>query len=164
MNQASHYVDALYWLLGNVDFVSGTTATMARRIEAEDTGCAILQFRNGAIATINVTMLTYPKNYEGSITIIGEKGLVKIGGIAVNRVDKWEFSNYDDDDKVVADASYNTQSVYGYGHQPYYRNVVDVLLGKTIPSTDGRDGRKSVEIIEAIYRSAKMGCRVNLPL
>ncbi len=80
MNQASHYADALYWLLGNVDSVMAYTATMARRIEAEDTGCAILHFRNGIIATINfVTMLTYPKNFEGSITIIGEKGTVKIG-------------------------------------------------------------------------------------
>ncbi|MDI9572432.1 MAG: Gfo/Idh/MocA family oxidoreductase, partial [Candidatus Cloacimonadota bacterium] len=162
MNQASHYVDALYWLLGNVDSVMAYTATMARRIEAEDTGCAILHFRNGIIATINVTMLTYPKNFEGSITIIGEKGTVKIGGVAVNKIEKWEFEDYDDDDRIAQDANYQPPNVYGFGHNPYYRNVIDVLLGKDVPSTDGRDGRKSVEIIQAIYRSAKTGKRVSL--
>ncbi|HPH71158.1 MAG TPA: Gfo/Idh/MocA family oxidoreductase, partial [Candidatus Cloacimonas sp.] len=152
MNQASHYVDALYWLLGNVDNVMAYTATMARRIEAEDTGCAILHFRNGIIATLNVTMLTFPKNFEGSITIIGEKGTVKIGGVAVNKIEKWEFEDYDDDDRIAQDANYQPPNVYGFGHNPYYRNVIDVLLGKDVPSTDGRDGRKSVEIIQAIYR------------
>ena len=164
MNQASHYVDALYWLLGNVDNVMAYTATMARRIEAEDTGCAILHFRNGIIATLNVTMLTFPKNFEGSITIIGEKGTVKIGGVAVNKIEKWEFEDYDDDDRIAQDANYQPPNVYGFGHNPYYRNVIDVLLGKDVPSTDGRDGRKSVEIIQAIYRSAKNGKRISLPL
>jgi len=164
MNQASHYVDAIYWLLGNVDSVMASTATMARRIEAEDTGCAILHFRNGIIATLNVTMLTYPKNFEGSITIIGEKGTVKVGGMAVNKIEKWEFEDYDDDDRIAQDANYQPPNVYGFGHNPYYRNVVDVLLGRALPSTDGRDGRKSVEIIQAIYRSAKTGKRVSLPL
>jgi len=164
MNQASHYVDAMYWLLGNVDSVMSYTATMARRIEAEDTGCAILHFRSGIIATLNVTMLTYPKNFEGSITIIGEKGSVKVGGVAVNKIEKWEFEDYDDDDRIALDANYQPPNVYGFGHNPYYRNVIDVLLGIGTPSTDGRDGRKSVEIIQAIYRSAKTGKRVSLPL
>lgn len=164
MNQASHYVDAIYWLLGNVESVSAITATMARKIEAEDTGCAILHFRNGIIASINVTMLTYPKNFEGSITIIGEKGIVKVGGVAVNKIEKWEFEDYDDDDRIALDTNYIPPNVYGFGHNPYYRNVIDVLLGKAVPSTDGRDGRKSVEIIQAIYRSAKTGKKVSLPL
>lgn len=164
MNQASHYVDAIYWLLGNVDSVMAYTATMARRIEAEDTGCAILHFRSGIIASLNVTMLTYPKNFEGSITIIGEKGTVKVGGFAVNKIEKWEFEDYDDDDKIATDTAYQPPNVYGFGHNPYYRNVIDVLLGKAVPATNGRDGRKSVEIIQAIYRSAKTGKRVSLPL
>jgi len=164
MNQASHYVDAIYWLLGNVDSVSAFTATMARNIEAEDTGSAILHFRNGIIASINVTMLTYPKNFEGSITIIGEKGTVKVGGVAVNKIEKWEFEEYDDDDRIALDSNYIPPNVYGFGHNPYYRNVIDTILGKAVPSTDGRDGRKSVEIIQAIYRSAKTGKRISLPL
>ena len=164
MNQASHYVDALYWLLGNVQSVMASTATMARRIEAEDSGCAILNFRSGIIATLNVTMLTYPKNFEGSITIIGEKGTVKVGGMAVNKIEKWEFEDYDDDDRIAQDTNYQPPNVYGFGHNPYYRNVVDVLLERGVPATDGRDGRKSVEIIQAIYLSAKTGNRVSLPL
>jgi len=164
MNQASHYVDAMYWLLGNVESVSAYTATMARKIEAEDTGCAILHFRNGIIASINVTMLTYPKNFEGSITIIGEKGIVKVGGVAVNKIEKWEFEEYDDDDRIVLDSNYMPPNVYGFGHNPYYRNVIDTLLNRAVPCTDGRDGRKSVEIIQAIYESAKTGKRISLPL
>ncbi|MCB5271135.1 MAG: Gfo/Idh/MocA family oxidoreductase [Candidatus Cloacimonetes bacterium] len=164
MNQASHYVDAMYWLLGNVESVSAYTATMARNIEAEDTGSAIIHFRNGIIASINVTMLTYPKNFEGSITIIGEKGTVKVGGVAVNKIEQWEFEEYDDDDRLALGSNYIPPNIYGFGHNPYYRNVIDTLLGRAVPSTDGRDGRKSVEIIQAIYRSAKTGKRVSLPL
>jgi UDP-N-acetyl-2-amino-2-deoxyglucuronate dehydrogenase len=164
MNQASHYVDALYWLLGNVNSVMAYTATMARKIEAEDTGCAIIEFRRGTVATLNVTMLAYPKNFEGSITLIGEKGIVKVGGVAVNKIEKWEFEDYNDDDRLALDANYQPPNVYGFGHTPYYRNVVDVLLGEANPATDGRDGRRSLEIIQAIYLSAKTGKKVSLPL
>lgn len=164
MNQASHYVDSLQWLIGPVDSVMAETATMARKIEAEDTGCAILKFRNGVIGSINVTMLTYPKNFEGSITILGEKGSVKIGGIAINHIDKWEFAEYDDDDRIVEESNYQPKNVYGLGHFPYYKNVVNTLSGETEANTDGREGRKSLEIIKAIYLSAKTGKKVALPL
>lgn len=164
MNQASHYVDSLYWLIGEVDSVLAETATLERKIESEDTGCAILKFRNGAIGTINVTMLTYPKNFEGSITILGEKGTVKIGGVAINKIEKWDFSEYDDDDKLIEESNYEPKNVYGFGHLPYFMNVVDTLLGRTEPETDGRCGRKSLEIIKAIYMSAKSGRKVTLPL
>ncbi|MDP8232042.1 MAG: Gfo/Idh/MocA family oxidoreductase [Candidatus Zophobacter franzmannii] len=164
MNQASHYVDAIYWLIGNVESVMAETATLERNIEAEDTGVAILKFRSGVVATINVTMLTYPKNFEGSITILGEKGTVKIGGVAINNVEKWEFAEYDDDDKLITDSNYQPPNIYGFGHIPYYQNVVDVLAGKAVPKTDGRDGRKSVEIIQAIYKSSRDKVKVSLPL
>ncbi|PID28345.1 MAG: oxidoreductase [Candidatus Cloacimonadota bacterium] len=163
-NQASHYVDAIHWLIGEVESVMAETATMERRIETEDTGSAILKFRNGVIGSLNVTMLTYPKNFEGSITVLGEKGTVKIGGIAVNKIEKWEFSEYDDDDRLVEEANYQPQNVYGLGHLPYYKNVTDTLLGKAEANTDGRSGRKSLEIIHAVYRSAKTGKKIALPL
>lgn len=164
MNQASHYVDALYWLIGSVESVTAETATLARKIEAEDSGSAVIKFRNGAIGSINVTMLTYPKNYEGSITILGEKGTVKIGGLAVNKIEKWDFEDYDEDDKFIEQSNYQPPNVYGYGHIPYYQNVIDTLKGKTKANTDGRSGRKSLELILGIYRSAKTGKRVNFPL
>jgi UDP-N-acetyl-2-amino-2-deoxyglucuronate dehydrogenase len=164
MNQASHYVDLVQWLVGPVESVMAKTATLARRIEAEDSGAAVLKFRSGAIGVIEVTMLTFPRNLEGSITILGEKGSVKIGGTAVNRVEHWQFADYDDDDKLVEQANTNPPSVYGFGHEGYYRNVVSVLRGQATPDTDGRAGRKSLELILGIYESAKTGRDVPLPL
>jgi len=164
MNQASHYVDALYWLIGPVDHVMAETATMARKIETEDTGSAILKFRNGVIGTLNVTLLVYPKNFEGSITVLGEKGTVKLGGIAVNKIEKWEFDEFNEDDTSVFDSSYQPPNVYGYGHLQYYYNVIKALKGEIEPDIDGRDGRKSLEIIKAIYLSAKEGKKIALPL
>lgn len=164
MNQASHYVDLIQWLVGPVESVMARTATMARRIEAEDSGAAILKFRNGAIGVIEVTMLTYPRNLEGSITLVGETGTVKIGGTAVNKVEHWQFASYDDDDKLVEAAATNPPNVYGFGHAGYYRNVLSVLRDEAAPDTDGRSGRKSLELILGIYESAKTGREVPLPL
>ncbi|MBK7908416.1 MAG: Gfo/Idh/MocA family oxidoreductase [Gemmatimonadetes bacterium] len=164
MNQASHYVDLVQWFMGPVESVMAKTATMARRIEAEDSGAAVLKFRNGAIGVLEVTMLTFPKNLEGSITLLGERGTVKIGGTAVNRIEHWQFADYDDDDKLVESANTNPTSVYGFGHEPYYRNVLKVLRGQAAPETDGRAGRKSLELILGIYESAKTGREVPLPL
>ena len=164
MNQASHYVDLVQWLVGPVESVIAKTATLARRIEAEDSGVAVLKFRSGALGCIEVSMLTYPKNLEGSITILGETGTVKIGGTAVNKVESWQFSDYDDDDKTVDAASTSPPSVYGFGHEGYYRNVLEVLRGGAKADTDGRGGRKSLELILGIYESARTGAEVPLPL
>jgi UDP-N-acetyl-2-amino-2-deoxyglucuronate dehydrogenase len=164
MNQASHYVDLFQWLLGPVESVVAKTATLARRIEAEDSGAAVMRFRSGALGVMEVTMLTYPKNLEGSITVLGERGTAKIGGTAVNRVEHWIFADYDDDDKLVEAASTNPPNVYGFGHEAYYRNVVAVLRGEAPPETDGRAGRKSLELILGIYESARTGRDVPLPL
>ena len=164
MNQASHYVDLIQWLMGPVESVMAKTATLARRIETEDTGIAILKFRSGALGTIEVTMLAYPRNLEGSLTILGEKGSAKVGGTAVNKIEHWDFADPDDDDKLVEGANTNPPSVYGLGHQGYYRNVLAVLRGEAKPDTDGRAGRKSLELILGIYESAKTGREVPLPL
>lgn len=161
MNQASHYVDMIEWLIGPVASVMAYTATQARNIEAEDSGVAAVRFCNGAMGTINVNMLTYPKNYEGSITIMGETGTIKVGGIAVNKIEMWDFMNYDDDDKLVDNSAYNPPNVYGFGHSGYYRNVINVLRNTAVPDTDGREGLKSLELISAIYKSASNGIQVN---
>jgi UDP-N-acetyl-2-amino-2-deoxyglucuronate dehydrogenase len=163
-NQASHYVDLVQWLVGPVESVMAKTATQARRIEAEDSGIGIIKFRSGALGVIEVNVLTYPRNLEGSITILGEKGSVKIGGTAVNKVEHWLFADYDDDDKLVETANTNPPNVYGFGHEGYYRNVVAVLRGEARPETDGRAGRKSLELILGMYESAKTGCEVPIPL
>jgi UDP-N-acetyl-2-amino-2-deoxyglucuronate dehydrogenase len=164
MNQASHYVDLLDWVIGPVESVQAYTATLERNIQVEDTGVVSIRWRTGALGSMNVTMLTYPKNLEGSITVIGEKGTVRVGGVAVNRIDHWEFADSDPDDQKVQQASYETSSVYGFGHPAYYDNVIRSLRGEAVPETDGREGLHSLEILIATYQSARDGRRVALPL
>lgn len=164
MNQASHYVDLLEWLIGPIDSLHAYTATLARDIEAEDSGVLSVRWRNGALGSLNCTMLTYPKNLEGSITILGEKGTVRVGGVAVNEIQEWQFADSDVDDEKIKAASYETTSVYGFGHPLYYDNVIQVLRGEAEPDVDGREGLKSLEVLIAAYRSARDGVRVGLPL
>ncbi|AOG12767.1 putative dehydrogenase (plasmid) [Agrobacterium sp. RAC06] len=128
MNQASHYVDLLDWLIGPVEKVQAMMST-TRDIEVEDTGVLNVKWRNGALGSMSVTMLTFPKNLEGSITILGEKGTVRVGGVAVNDIQIWDFDESMDYDQEIMAANYETTSVYGLGHPLYYKNVVDVLRG-----------------------------------
>lgn len=164
MNQASHYVDMLDWLIGPVESVQAYTATLARDIEVEDTGVLALRWRAGTLGSLNVTMVTYPKNLEGSITILGERGTVRVGGTAVNTIEHWKFETADPMDEEVERASYETISVYGHGHPRYYQNVIQTLRGAAAADTDGREGLHSLEILIATYLSARDGRRVALPL
>jgi UDP-N-acetyl-2-amino-2-deoxyglucuronate dehydrogenase len=164
MNQASHYIDLIDWVVGPVESVQAYVGTLARNIQVEDTATVGVRWRSGALGSINVTMLTYPRNLEGSITVIGEKGTVRIGGVAVNEIQHWEFAEPDADDERVKGASYETTSVYGFGHPLYYDNVIQVLRGEADPETDGREGLRSLELLIASYMSARDGRRVALPL
>lgn len=163
MNQASHYVDLMEWLIGPVQDVQAMISTH-RDIETEDTGVMNIRWRNGALGSMAVTMCTYPKNLEGSITILGETGTVRIGGMAVNEIQEWNFADSRDYDQQVKTANYETTSVYGFGHPLYYRNVIDVMRGKAEPITDGREGLKSLELLIAAYLSARDNKIVSLPL
>jgi UDP-N-acetyl-2-amino-2-deoxyglucuronate dehydrogenase len=151
MNQASHYVDLITWLIGQPKYISALLSTQKRRIEMEDSAAIALKWPNGALGSINVTMLTYPKNLEGSITILGEKGTVKIGGIALNKVEAWEFAELDAQD---TDPSYATDSVYGFGHSIFYKNVINHLKGKTSVVFDGDEGLESLKLLERIYKDS----------
>ena len=164
MNQASHYVDLLEWLIGPIADVQAMTGTLARNIEVEDSGVLNVRWRNGALGSMAVSMLTYPKNLEGSITILGEKGTVRVGGVAVNEIQIWDFAEPQPEDADIQAASYQTTSVYGFGHPLYFKNVIDVLRGEAEPETDGREGLKSLEVLIAAYRSARDRCTVSLPL
>ncbi len=163
MNQASHYVDLLDWLIGPVEKVQAMMST-TRDIEVEDTGVLNVRWRNGALGSMSVTMLTYPKNLEGSITLLGEKGTVRVGGVAVNDIQLWQFDEAKDYDQHIQNANYETSSVYGFGHPLYYKNVIEVLRGSAEPETDGREGLKSLELLIAAYLSARDGKTVSLPL
>ena len=164
MNQASHYIDLLDWLIGPVESVMAYTATLARNIEVEDSGAAAIRWRSGAMGTLNVTMLAYPKNLEGSIVILGEKGSARIGGVAVNEIQHWDFADKCPDDEDIRQASYATTSVYGFGHPLYYDNIIKTLRGEAEAETDGREGLKSLELLIAMYLSARDGKRIALPL
>jgi len=163
MNQASHYVDLLDWLIGPVDHVQCMMST-TREIEVEDTGVLNVKWRNGALGSMSVTMLTYPQNFEGSITILGERGTVRVAGVAVNDIQEWQFDEPRDYDDTVQSANYQTNSVYGFGHPLYYSNVIATLRGEAEPETDGREGLKSLELLIAAYQSARDGRTVPLPL
>lgn len=164
MNQASHYVDLLDWLIGPIESVQAYTGTLERNIQVEDSGVLNVRWRSGALGSMNVTMLTYPKNLEGSITILGEKGTVRVGGVAVNEIQQWQFAEPHEDDEKVKAASYETTSVYGFGHPLYYNNVINTLRGEAEPEADGREGLKALEVLIAVYLSARDGKRVPLPL
>ncbi len=164
MNQASHYVDLVDWLIGPVESVQAYTATLARNIQVEDTATVGIRWRSGALGSVNVTMLAYPKNYEGSLTILGEHGTVRVGGVAVNEIQHWQFADSRPEDADIHAASYSTTSVYGFGHPLYYENVIKALRGEVEAETDGREGLRSLEVLIASYLSARDGRRVALPL
>lgn len=163
MNQASHYVDLLAWLGGSISEVQAMTGTLARNIECEDTAVLNLRWQSGAIGSMCVSMLTYPKNFEGSITILGERGTVRLDGLALNQIKCWQFLDKNDIAEVES-LSYHPTSVYGNGHGLYYENVINVLRGKSEPISDGRSGLKSLELLIAAYVSAQEKKSIYLPL
>jgi predicted dehydrogenase len=162
-NQASHHVDLLEWMLGEVDSVFAVATTALVNIEAEDTAVAILRFTSGALGIVEATTATRPKDLEGSISILGEGGTVEIGGFAVNKMKVWNFVNSEpDDDLVLEKYSINPPNVYGYGHKAYYEHVVDCTLNNKQHLVDGLEGRKSLELINALYESVETGREVKL--
>ena len=162
-NQASHHIDLLEWMLGDVESVFAKSKTALVEIEAEDTAVVILKFRNGALGVIEATTAIRPKDLEGSLSVLGEKGSVEIGGFAVNEMKTWNFSeSLDDDEEVIEKYSVNPPNVYGFGHQAYYEHVIDCLDNKTAQLVDGLQGRRSLELINAIYESIETGKEVSL--
>jgi len=162
-NQASHHVDMLEWMMGDVDSVFAMSTTALAKIETEDTAVVTLRFRNGALGVIEATTATRPKDMEGSLSILGEGGSVEIAGFAVNKMKVWEFAKPElGDEQVMAAYSVNPPNVYGYGHKAYYENVVDSILNNKHQLVDGIAGRKSLELVMAIYESIETGREVQL--
>lgn len=162
-NQASHHVDLLEYMMGDVESVFAKSTTALVNIEAEDTAIVTLKFRNGALGIIEATTAVRPKDLEGSISILGETGTVEIGGFAVNKMLHWNFTHKKEgDDEVMEKYSVNPPNVYGFGHQAYYEHVVDSILNNKKHLVDGLVGRKSLELISAIYESIETGKEVFL--
>jgi len=162
-NQASHHIDMLEWIMGDVESVFAKSTTALVNIEAEDTAAVVVKFKSGALGIIEATTATRPNDLEGSISILGEKGSVVIGGFAVNHMQVWNFENKEkDDDNILNDFSVNPPNVYGFGHQAYYEHVVECVSNKGRNLVDGLQGRKSIELISAIYESIETGKEVFL--
>ncbi|MCA6108468.1 Gfo/Idh/MocA family protein [Bradyrhizobium cenepequi] len=162
-NQASHYIDLLEWFFGDVISVHARATTALVRIEAEDTAVATLKFKNGALGVIEATTATRPTDLEGSLSILGEKGVVEVAGLAVNQIRHWRFVDELPSDKdVIEKFSINPPNVYGFGHQAYYQHVVDCLVNQRAALVDGLEGRKSLELISALYESIETGQEVAL--
>jgi len=162
-NQASHHVDMLEWMMGDVESVFAKMTTALADVETEDTAIVTLKFKNGALGIIEATTATRPKNLEGSISILGENGTVVVGGLAVNEMQTWVFEDIQDgDSEVLQEFSVNPPNVYGFGHQAYYEHVVDCIKSGSANLVDGLQGRKSIELISAIYESAETGKEVFL--
>ena len=162
-NQASHHIDLLEWMMGDVESVFAKSTTALVDIEAEDTAIVTLKFRNGALGIIEATTAVRPKDLEGSISILGAKGTVEIGGFAVNKMLHWNFQDkIEGDDEVMKKYSVNPPNVYGFGHQAYYEHVVDSISNNQAQLVDGLVGRKSLELITAIYESIETGKEVFL--
>jgi len=162
-NQAIHHVDLLSWMMGDVESVFAKSSTALVDIETEDTAAVVVRFRNGALGIIEATTATRPRDLEGSISILGEKGTVEIGGFAVNEMKVWNFSeSVDGDSDMLEKFSVNPPNVYGFGHQAYYDHVVDCIVHNRQQLVDGLEGRKGLELISAIYESVETGQEVFL--
>ncbi len=161
-NQASHHIDMLIWLMGDVESVMAKTATRLANIEAEDTGVAILRFKNGALGILEATTATRPNDLEGSISILGEKGSVEVGGFFMNELKTWNFEEADDMDAEVWDKFSKVPNEPAWNHSQFFKDVTDSLINGKSGLIDGLEGRKSVELINAIYESAETGREVAL--
>ena len=163
-NQASHHIDLLEWMLGEPVSVMAKTETYLADIEADDTAAAILKFKNGALGIVEATTATRPKDLEGSLSLMGEKGSVVIGGFSVNKMETWQFEDEttEESQKILSEFAETPPNVYGFGHKRYLEHVIDCIENNKKALVDGLEGRKSIELINAIYESSETGKEVFL--
>ena len=152
MNQSIHNIDLLQWMMGPVESVFGYTANNFRKIEAEDVGVAVLEFKNGALGGIEASTTIYPENLEETQAIFGEKGTVMLGGIAVNKIETWKFA--DSQDENLEMEQQDVPNVYGFGHDALIEDFIRAVIEDRRPYIDGREGIKSLRIVLGIYHSA----------
>lgn len=167
MNQCIHNIDLLRWMMGDeIEEVVGMTDRLNHPyIEAEDLGIALVKFKNGSYGIIEGTTDIYPRNLEETLYLFGEKGTVKIGGQSVNRIEEWRFSDaLDVPEEVIAQFAENPPNVYGFGHTPLYADMIDAIEHDREPYVNGEAGKRALELVLAIYKSAAEGRTVALPL
>jgi predicted dehydrogenase len=154
-NQASHHIDLLTWFFGQVESVFAKTGTFLAPIEAEDTGVVLVKFKSGALGIIEATTCARPKDLEASISVLGENGTVEIGGFAVNDMKTWQFTDNQSGDDAMLDCSNSPPDVYGFGHLQFMKDVIRCIREHRRSMIDGIEGRRSLEIINAIYESVE---------
>lgn len=167
MNQCIHNIDLLRWMMGDgIDTVVGMTDKLNHEyIEAEDLGIALIKFKNGSYGILEGTTDVYPKNLEETLYLFGEKGTVKAGGTSVNRIEEWCFADQlDDPEGVIRQFHENPPNVYGFGHTPLYADVMDAIQNDREPYVNAEAGRRALELVLAVYKSAAEGRPVQLPL
>lgn len=167
MNQCIHNIDLLRWMMGGeiVEVVGMTDRLNHDYIEAEDMGIALIKFKNGSYGIVEGTTDVYPKNLEETLYIFGEKGTVKAGGQSVNIIEEWRFSDLlDDPNEVKKRFHENPPNVYGYGHTPLYADMIHAIEQDRQPYVTAMEGKKALELILAIYKSAAEGTIVKFPL
>lgn len=163
MNQSIHHIDALIWLLGMPKRVRAYTGTLAHQMEMEDTATAILEFPNGALATIEASTVTYPENLEGSVAVFGSQGSVKVGGTALNKWVIYKVAGHlDEEVELLAHQPGDPDSVYGYSHPKVIDDMIQAILNDRQPLTHGLEGTRSLRVVEAMYTSAATGKDVEL--
>jgi predicted dehydrogenase len=162
MNQAVHHIDMLSWFMGAVESVRSMAATRLVNIEAEDTGVAVIRYNSGALGVLEATTATRPKDLEGSISILGEKGTVVIGGFFMNELVTWNFEDKQPIDDIVFHQFGKNPPELGYNLAEYLRGVISSLQTKKAALVDGLEGRKSLELITALYESIETNADVQL--
>ena len=168
MNQCTHGIDLLQWMMGeDVVRVQGQTRRFLRPIEAEDFGCAVLEFASGVVGIIEGSADVYPKNLNETLSLFGEKGTVVIGGLAVNKIETWRFADAmsvgDTEETVLNPDAADPPTVYGFGHSALFADFIDAIEKNRPPLVSGEAGKKALDIILAIYESQKTGQAVALP-
>lgn len=163
MNQSIHHIDALQWLMGEVDSVTAFMATLAHRMEAEDVGVAALKFKSGALGVIEGSTVTYPENLEGSVAIFGEHGSVKVGGTALNRKVFWKVAGELEHEKeILTREQVDPPSVYGFSHRAVIADMIDAIKTDRPAKTHGAVARRSLALVLAIYQAARSGETVKM--
>jgi predicted dehydrogenase len=161
-NQASHHIDMLTWFMGAVENVKAIGTTRLVNIECEDTGAALFKFSNGAIGIVEATTAVRPKDLEGSISILGEKGSVVIGGFFMNELTTWEFAERQPIDDVIFEKYGKNPQGWGYNLGEYLKDVITSIEKNKAGLVDGLEGRKSLELISAIYESIETGNEITV--
>lgn len=167
MNQCIHNIDLLRWMMGEeIEAVSAFTDNLNHPyIEAEDLGIAVVKFRNGSYGIVEGTTNVYPSNLEETLYLFGHKGTIKVGGKSVNIIEEWRFGDgLDNADEVKEKYNENPPNVYGFGHIPLYKDVIDAIKENRAPYVDALQGKKALELVLAIYKAAKEAKQVKLPL